>query len=74
MEELDLDQPAIVFWMHQPGELTRFDRLEDAVHSIMLIPSAKSVAIAWIKARDCHIEMEEIRKIERLSILVRHLS
>ena len=74
MEELDLDQPAIVFWMHHPGELTRFDRLEDAVHSIMLIPSAKPVAIAWIQARDCHIEMEEIRKIERLSILVRHLS
>jgi hypothetical protein len=36
MEELDLEQPAIVFWTHHPGEITRFDRLEDAVHSIML--------------------------------------
>src|SRR6185437_141083 len=52
MEELDLDQPAIVFWMHHPGELTRFDRLEDAVHSVMLEPSAKLFAVAWIKARD----------------------
>ena len=72
--ELDLDQPAIVFWMNHPGEITRFERLEDAVHSVMLEPSAKLFAVAWIKARDRHIEMEEIRKIERLSILARHLS
>jgi hypothetical protein len=26
--ELDLNQPAIVFWMHNPGEITRFERLE----------------------------------------------
>jgi hypothetical protein len=74
MEELDLDQPAIVFWMNQPGELTRFERLEDAVHSVMREPSAKLFAVAWIKARDCDIQMEEIRRIERLSILARHLS
>ena len=72
--DLDLNQPAIVFWTHHPGEITRFDRLEDAVHSVMLEPSAKLFAVAWIKARDRHIEMEEIRKIERLSILARHLS
>ena len=74
MEELDLEQPAIVFWTHHPGEITRFDRLEDAVHSIMLTPSAKLFSIAWIKARDRHIEMEEIRQIERRSILSRYLS
>ena len=74
MEELDLDQPAIVFWMNHPGEITRFDRLEDAVHSMMLVPSAKLFAVAWIKAGCRQIEMEEIRKIERLSVLARHLS
>jgi hypothetical protein len=72
MEELDLEQPAIVFWTHHPGEITRFDRLEDAVHSIMLTPSAKLFSIAWIKARDRHIEMEEIRQIARRSILSRY--
>ena len=74
MEELDLDQPAIVFWMHHPGELMRFDRLEDAVHSVMREPSAKLFAVAWIKAKNRHIEIEEIRKIERFAILARHLS
>jgi hypothetical protein len=74
MEELDLDQPAVVFWINHPGELTRFERLEDAVHSVMLVPSAKLFDVAWIKSRDRHIEMEEIRRIERLSILARHLS
>jgi len=49
MEELDLEQPAIVFWTHHPGEITRFDRLEDAVHSIMLTPSTKLFSIAWIR-------------------------
>jgi hypothetical protein len=70
----DLDHPAIVFWMNRPGELTRFERLEDAVHSVMMEPSAKMFGVAWIKAQDRHIEMEEIRKIERLSILARHLA
>jgi hypothetical protein len=74
MEELDLEQPAVVFWMHHPGEITRFNRLEDAVHSIMLTPSAKLFSIAWIKARDRHIEMEEIRQIARRSILSRYLA
>jgi hypothetical protein len=74
MDELDLNQPAIVFWMHHPGEITRFERLEDAVHCVMVTPSAKLFPIAWITTRDRHIDMEEIRKIERLSILARHLS
>ena len=73
MDALDLDQPAIVFWMHHPGEITRFDRLEDAVHSVMMTPSAKLSSVAWITTRDRHIEMEEIRQIERRSILTRHL-
>jgi hypothetical protein len=73
MDALDLDQPAIVFWMNHSGELTRFDRLEDAVHSVMMTPSAKLFSIAWITTIDRHIEMEEIRQIERRSILTRHL-
>ena len=73
MEELDLTQPAIVFWMHHPGEITRFERLEDAVHSVMVTPSAKLFSIAWITTRDRHIDMEEIRQIERRSILSRYL-
>ena len=52
MDELDLNQPAIVFWMHHPGEITRFERLQDAVHSV--------ISIAWITTRDRHIDMEEI--------------
>ena len=71
--EVDLNQPAIVFWIHNPGEITRFERLEDAVHSVMVRPSAKLFSIAWITTRDCHIDMAEIRQIERRSILSRHL-
>ena len=73
MEDLDLNQPAIVFWTHHAGQITRFDRLEDAVHSVMLTPSAKMFSIAWIKTRDREIEMEEIRQLERRSILSRYL-
>jgi hypothetical protein len=72
--DLDLNQPAIVFWTHHPGEITRFDRLEDAVQSVMLTPSAKMFSIAWIKTRDREIEMEEIRQIARRSILSRYLA
>jgi hypothetical protein len=72
VENLDLNQPAIVFWTHHPGE--SFDRLEDAVHSVMLTPSAKMFSIAWIKTRDREIEMAEIRQIARRSILSRYLA
>jgi hypothetical protein len=72
--DLDLNQPAIVFWTHHPEEITRFDRLEDAVQSVMLTPSAKMFSIAWIKTRDREIEMEEIRQIARRSILSRYLA
>jgi hypothetical protein len=73
VEDLDLNQPAIVFWTHHAGQITRFDRLEDAVLSVMLTPSAKMFSIAWIKTRDREIEMEEIRQLERRSILSRYL-
>jgi len=73
VEDLDLNQPAIVFWTHHAGQITRFERLEDAVHSVMLTPSAKMFSIAWIKTRDREIEMEEIRQLERRSILSRYL-
>ena len=73
MEDLDLSQPAIVFWTHHPGEVTRFDRLEDAVHSVMRTPSAKLFSVAWITTRNRRIDMEEIRQIERRSILSRYL-
>jgi hypothetical protein len=63
MEELDLSRPAIVFWMHQPGEITCFDRLRDAVLSVMRIPTAKKAPVAWIRTTDRHIEMDEIRAI-----------
>jgi hypothetical protein len=74
MKELDLAQPAIVFWMHHPGEITRFDRLEDAVQSVMQTLSAKTAPVAWIKARDCHVEMDEIRQIAQRFSLTRRLS
>jgi hypothetical protein len=74
VEEFDLNQPAIVFWTHHPGEITRFDRLEDAVHSVTLTPSAKMFSIAWIKTRDREFEMEEIMQLARRSILSRYLA
>jgi len=73
MEDLDLSQPAIVFWTHHPGEVTRFDRLEDAIHSVMRTPSEKLFSVAWITTRNRRIDMEEIRQIERRSILSRYL-
>jgi hypothetical protein len=74
MKDLDLAQPAIVFWMHHPGEITRFDRLEDAVQSVMQTRSAKTALVAWIKARDRHIEMDEIRQLARRFSLTWRLS
>jgi hypothetical protein len=61
--DLDLSKPAIVFWIHQPGEITSFDRLRDAVLSVMQIPTAKTAPVAWIRTTDRHIEMDEIRAI-----------
>jgi hypothetical protein len=65
MEDVDLAQPAIVFWIHHPGEITRFEQLGDAIQSIMHAPSAKTASIAWIRTKDCNIAMDEIRLIAR---------
>jgi hypothetical protein len=74
MQDLDLAQPAIVFWIYRPGELTRFERLGDAIQSIMHTPSAKTTSIAWVRTKDCNIEMEEIRLIARHFSLTWRLS
>jgi hypothetical protein len=69
MEELDLAQPAIIFWERragmQWGEITRFDRLDDAIHSVMQEPSVPTACVAWIKTMDRHIGMAEIIAIGR---------
>jgi hypothetical protein len=74
MEDLDVAQPAIVFWLHRPGEITRFDRLGDAVSSIMQASVAKSTPVAWVRTADRHIQMEEIRAIAKRSSLSWRLS
>jgi hypothetical protein len=77
MEELDLAQPAIVFWERhcgQPGEITRFDRLRDAIHSVMQISSAETAPVAWISTIDRHIAMDEIRAVARSFSLTWRLS
>ena len=78
MEELDFSQPAIVFWLQraglQPGEVTRFDRLDDAIHSVMQEPSAPTTCVAWIKTMDRHIAMDDIRGIARRGGLATWLS
>jgi len=75
MENVDLTQSAIVFWIRspnlQPGVVTRFDRLDDAVRSVMQHSSAP---VAWIKTMDRHLDMDEIRSIARHSGLVSYLS
>jgi hypothetical protein len=67
MKEIDLAQPAIVFWLQHPGmnpgAITRFERLADAIGSVIQEPSAKTAAVAWIKTIDRHIDMDEIRVI-----------
>ena len=78
MESVDFTQPAIVFWIRspnlQPGAITRFDRLDDAVHSVMEHASARSAPLAWIKTMGRHLDMDEIRNIARHSGLVGYLS
>ena len=54
----DLTQPAFVFWMQEfrlrAGGVTRFDRLEDAVHCVMQHAFARTVPVAWIKTMNRH--------------------
>jgi hypothetical protein len=79
MEDVEqLTQPAFVFWMRpsklRPGSVTRFDRLQDAVDCVMQHAFARSASVAWIKTRDRHLDMDQIRSIARHSGLVRYLS
>lgn len=77
MEDVDLTQPAFVFWMGPPklhGEVTRFDHLDDAVRSVMQHASGRTVPVAWIKATDRHLDMDQIRGIARHSCLVSYLT
>jgi hypothetical protein len=78
MDNVDVTQPAIVFWMRspklQPGGITRFDRLEDAVHCVMQHSLAGTAPVAWIKTMNRHLDMDQIRSIARHSGLVSYLS
>jgi hypothetical protein len=74
MSDCDLAQPAIVFWMHNPGAITRFERLGDAIQAIMQAASAKTGAIAWIQTKDRHLSMDEIRSIAKRFSLTWRLS
>lgn len=68
-QELDFSQDAIVFWdQHpgmQPGRITRFNRLDDAIESVMQEPSARTETVAWIRTSNQHFSMDEIRGIVR---------
>jgi hypothetical protein len=74
MEEPDVAQPAIVFWMDRPGEITRFHRLSEAIRSVMQTPSANTAPIAWIRTLHGHLEMDEIRHISNRFSLTWRLS
>lgn len=78
MDNVDLTQPAFVFWMRRSklrsGGVTRFDRLEDAVNCVMQHAFARSEQIAWIKTTSRHLDMDQIRNIARHIGLVSFLS
>src|SRR5215210_6737610 len=74
MEEPDVAQAAIVFWMHRPSEITRFHRLGEAIRSVMQTPSANTAPIAWIRTLQRHFEMDEIRHISNRFSLTWRLS
>jgi hypothetical protein len=63
MNEIDLAQPAIVFWVRRPGEISRFEQLREAVHFVMQEPLAPTAPVAWIRTADRHLTMDEIRQI-----------
>jgi hypothetical protein len=67
--DIDLTQPAIVFWMRQskfqPGRVTRFDHLEEAVNCVMQHWLAPSDPVAWIRTTNRHLDMDQIRGIGR---------
>jgi hypothetical protein len=79
MGNVDLTLPAFVFWLRgsragRPGGVTRFDRLEDAVNCVMQHAFARTEQVAWIKAMDRHLDMDQIRNVARHSGLVSYLS
>jgi hypothetical protein len=78
MDNVDLTQSAIVFWTpssrFQPGRVTRFDRLEDAVDSVMQHALARTAPVAWIRTMNQHLDMDQIRSISQRSDLVSYLS
>ena len=79
MDNVDLTLPAFVFWLRgsragRPGGVTRFDRLEDAVNCVMQHAFARTEQVAWIKAMDRHLDMDEIRSVARHSGLVSYPS
>jgi hypothetical protein len=78
MHDVDLTQPAFVFWMRKSklrtGGVTRFERLEDAVNCVMQHAFARNEQVAWIKTMDRHFDMDQIRTVARHSVLVSYLS
>jgi hypothetical protein len=78
MDNVDLSQPAFVFWTRlsrfHPGKVTRFDHLENAIDCIMQHALARTASVAWIKTMNQHLEMDQIRSIARHSSLVNYLS
>lgn len=69
-----LAQPAFVFWMNDTGGITRYERLGDAIQSIMQADGAKTASIAWIQTKDRHLSMDEIRSLAKRSSLTWRLS
>jgi hypothetical protein len=63
--QLKLNQPAIVFWIERPGEITRFERLRDAIRAVMRTQVTTNAPVAWISTMDRHLTIEEIRQLAR---------
>jgi hypothetical protein len=78
MDQVDLTQPAFVFWMRaskfKPGRITRFDQLEKAVQCVMQHALARTASVAWIKTMNQHLDMQDIRRIARQASLLGFLS
>jgi hypothetical protein len=74
MDNVDLKEPAFVFWMRSSksrlGGVTRFDRLDDAVYCVMQHAFARTAPVAWIKTMHRHLDMDQIRSLARHSDLV----
>jgi hypothetical protein len=62
MPDLDLTQPAIVFWM-TGSVITRFERLSDAIQAIMVLSQDEFDRVD--PQKDRHLAMDDIRSIAR---------